>query len=91
MEGVSSRMSTRAKDMLSSRGDEGFDGDGRSPNGSPRGGSTAFNMNTANKINSNTASGILSGIGDEYEAPMVDEDEVRCIKVSWYTGMVYGG
>ena len=85
---MSSRMSTRAKDMLSSRGDEGFDDDGRSSNGSPRGGSTAVRTNTFSKAihSSSTASGILSGIGDECAAPRVDEDEVRCVRCC---GMVY--
>lgn len=81
MEGVSSRMSTRAKDMLSSRGDEGFDDEGRSPNGSPGGGTAGVNIKSVNKMNSNTASGILNGIGDDCAAPMIDEDEVRCVEV----------
>lgn len=75
--------------MLSSRGDEGFDDDGRSPNGSPRGGRAAASIKSVinSKMNSNTASGILNGIGDDYAAPMVDEDEVWCVEVY---GMIDG-
>ena len=68
-------MSTRAKDMLSSRGEDGDD-DRMSPNGSPRG---RGGSPTVSSMNSNTASGILSGIVDDHMPPMVDEDEVRMV------------
>lgn len=82
VEGVSSRMSLRAKDMLALSAGEG---NGASGNGSPvshdgsPGGATSAGNGSARIFSSNSASGILIGIADDTPvAPTpADETEVR--------------
>lgn len=78
VEGVSSRMSLRAKDMLSSVADDHDNNNVSSPphsNGSAAGAARSNgSISLFNNGNSSSASGILNGIVDE--VPAVDEDEV---------------
>ncbi|CAM9246457.1 unnamed protein product [Ectocarpus sp. 13 AM-2016] len=87
VEGVSSRMSLRAKDMLSSVADDHDNNNGSSSphfNGSAAGAARSNGtLGLFNNGSSSSASGILNGIADEVPAvPVVDEAEVSRLVAS---------
>ncbi|CAN0451780.1 unnamed protein product, partial [Ectocarpus sp. 12 AP-2014] len=87
VEGVSSRMSLRAKDMLSSVADNHDNNNGSSSphsNGSAAGAARSNGtLGLFNNGSSSSASGILNGIADEVPAvPVVDEAEVSRLVAS---------